>query len=155
MEVGVGPVYIVLDGDTASLPKRAPQFSDRLYCGQTAGCIKLALAMEVGLSPGDFVLDGDRSRTPKRAEPHPIFGPRLMWRNGCMDQDTAWYGGRLRPMRHCVRCGPSYLQKKGITTPPNFWGRNRANPCLLRPNGWMDEDAAWYGSRPRSRPVVV
>ena len=25
-------------------------------------------------------------------------------------------------------------------------------PCPLWPNGWMDEDAAWYGSRPRLRP---
>jgi len=23
-------------------------------------------------------------------------------------------------------------------------------PCLLRPNGCMDEDATWYGGRPRS-----
>jgi len=26
------------------------------------------------------------------------------------------------------------------------------DPCLLWPNGWMDEDATWYGSRPRPRP---
>jgi len=25
-------------------------------------------------------------------------------------------------------------------------------PCLLWPNDWMDEDAAWYGGRPRPRP---
>jgi len=25
-------------------------------------------------------------------------------------------------------------------------------PCLLWPNGWMDEDANCYGSRPRHRP---
>jgi len=28
-------------------------------------------------------------------------------------------------------------------------------PCLLWPNGWMDEDATWYGSRPRTRPHCV
>ena len=28
-------------------------------------------------------------------------------------------------------------------------------PCLLWPNGWMDEDATWYGSRPRPRPYCV
>ena len=27
--------------------------------------------------------------------------------------------------------------------------------CLLRPNGCMDEDATWYGSRPRPRPHCV
>ena len=36
-----------------------PKFSAHLYCGQTAGCIKMLLGMYVGLSPGDFVLDGD------------------------------------------------------------------------------------------------
>ena len=60
MEVGLGPVHIVLDGDTAPLPKKGqspPQFSAHLYCGQMAGCIKMPLGM--GISPGDFVLDGD------------------------------------------------------------------------------------------------
>jgi len=61
MEVGLGPVHIVLDGDTAPLLQKgqSPHFSAHLYCGQTAGCIKMPLGMEVGLNPGDFVLDGD------------------------------------------------------------------------------------------------
>jgi len=25
----------------------------------------------------------------------------------------------------------------------------------LWPNGWMDEDATWYGSRPRPRPHCI
>jgi len=59
----------------------------------------------------------------------------------------AMYGGRPWSTRHCVRRGPSYPQKKRAhPLPPNF------GPCLLWPNGWMDEDAAWYGSRPRLRP---
>ena len=28
-------------------------------------------------------------------------------------------------------------------------------PCLLWPNGWMDEDSSWYGSRPQRRPHCV
>jgi len=24
-------------------------------------------------------------------------------------------------------------------------------PCLLWPNGWMDQDATWYGGKPRPR----
>ena len=28
-------------------------------------------------------------------------------------------------------------------------------PCLLWLNGWMDEDATWYGSRPQPRPHCV
>ena len=62
-EVGLGPGYIVLDWDPAPFPKKgdgAPsKFSAHLYCGQTAGCIKMPLCMQVGLSLGDFVLDGD------------------------------------------------------------------------------------------------
>jgi len=70
MKVDLGPVHIVLDGDTPPLPKKgakSPQFSAHLYCGQTAGCIKMPLGMEVGLCPGDFVLDVDPSPTPKGA----------------------------------------------------------------------------------------
>ena len=50
MEVGLDPVHIVLDGDTALLPKTggtAPKFSVHLYCGQTAGCIKMPLGTDV------------------------------------------------------------------------------------------------------------
>jgi len=36
-----------------------PKFSAHVYCGQTAGWIKMVLGIEVGLSPGDFVFDGD------------------------------------------------------------------------------------------------
>ena len=36
-----------------------PQFSAHVYCGKTAGWIKMALATEEGLNPGDFMLDGD------------------------------------------------------------------------------------------------
>ena len=48
MELGLGPVDFVLDGDPARpSPKgggRAPKY------------FKMPLSMEVGLSPGDFVL---------------------------------------------------------------------------------------------------
>jgi len=28
-------------------------------------------------------------------------------------------------------------------------------PCLFRPNGWMYQDATWYGGRPRPRGHCV
>ena len=79
------------------------------------------------------MLDGEPAPTPKGAEPHPIFGPRLLWPNGCMDQDATWYGGRLWPTQHCVQCGPSYLQKKGTTTLTQFL----AHVCRGQMAGWM------------------
>jgi len=47
MEIGLGPVHIVLDGDAAPLHKKGTdaQFSVHLYCGQTAGCIDMPLGM--------------------------------------------------------------------------------------------------------------
>jgi len=63
---------------------------------------------------------GTQPPATKGTEPHPIFGPRLLWPNDCMDQDATWYGGRPRPTRHCVRGEPSYPQKKGTSTPTQF-----------------------------------
>jgi len=156
MEVGLIPRDFVLDGDPAPLPKRrrSPQFSAHVYCGQTAGWIKMTLGMDVCLGPVHIVLDGDTAPLPKKGQSSPIFGPSLLWPNGCMDQDATWYGGRPRPTQHCVLglrnvvfdVDPATPREKGTPTLPNF------GPCLLWPNGWMDEDAAWYGSRPRPRP---
>ena len=36
-----------------------PQFSAHVYCGQTAGWIKMPLGREVGLDQSNIVLDGD------------------------------------------------------------------------------------------------
>jgi len=172
MEVDLGPGHIVLDGDPAlssSSPKKgtAPKFSAHVYCAQTAGCIKMPLGVEVGLDPSNIVLDGDPAPPPQKGQSHPIFGPCLLYPNGCMDHDATWYGcrprprprcasllwpngwmdqnatynGRPRPGQHCVKCGPSSTPKGH--SPPNF------GPCMLRPNGWMDQDATWYDGRPR------
>jgi len=57
-EVGLIPGDIVLDGDPAFPPKRgtsALQLSAHVYCGQTAGWIRIPLAMELGLGPSDIV----------------------------------------------------------------------------------------------------
>ena len=69
-EVNVGPDDVVLDRDPAPLPKKGveppPQFSAHVYCGQTAGWIKMALGTEVDLGPGHIVLDGDSAPLPKK-----------------------------------------------------------------------------------------
>ena len=86
MMVGFGPVHIVLDGaQLSSLTQGAepPKFSAHLYCGQTAGCIKMPLSTDVGLGLRDIVFDVDPATPGKRAHPpHPIFGPCLLWPNG-------------------------------------------------------------------------
>jgi len=62
----------------------------------------MPLGMEVGLGPGDFVFDGDPATPRKRHTLHPIFGPCLLWRNGWMDQDATWYGGKPRRRRRVL-----------------------------------------------------
>ena len=73
LEVGLGPGDFGLDGDPAPpSPKKGAElppskFLAYVYCGQTAGWIKMVLGIEVGLSPGDFVLDGNPAPlSPKR-----------------------------------------------------------------------------------------
>jgi len=77
----------------------------------------MKLGTEVGLGLGHIVLDGDPAPLPKGA--HSIFGSYLLWPNGWLDQDAAWYGGRPRPRPHCVKWEPSFRPKKGAQ-PPNF-----------------------------------
>ena len=52
---------------------------------------------------------------------------------------------------HIVLDGdPAHLPQKGALHGPQVFG-----PCLVWPNGWMDEDATWYGSRPQLKPHCV
>jgi len=65
-------------------PKKehSPKLLAHVYCGQTAGWIKMALGKptEVGLGPGDIVLDGDPAplKGTQRPLPSPISGPCLL-----------------------------------------------------------------------------
>jgi len=45
---------------------------------------------------------------------------------------------------------PAPLPPKGHSRLPALFG-----PCLFCPNGWMEQDASWYGGRPRPRPYCV
>jgi len=72
IEVGLGPGYIVLDGDPAPPPPQkghSPlQFLADVCCGQTSRWINMPLDMKVGLGPGDVVLNGDAT-LPEGAQP--------------------------------------------------------------------------------------
>jgi len=109
--------------------------------------------MEVGLGPSHIVLDGDPAPLPKKGtDPHPtlIFGPVYCRQMAGYIKMPLGMEVSLRPRRLCVRWGPSNPQNRGHTHYHPVFG-----PCLLWPNGWMDEDATWYGSRPRPRPHCI
>jgi len=52
----------------------APKFSAHVYCGQTAGWIKMPLGTEVGLGPDDIMLDGDPALPPQKGASFPKGG---------------------------------------------------------------------------------
>jgi len=83
------------------------------------------------------------------------------------DQDETWHAGRPWPRPHCVGWGSS-SPRKGAQQPPTFeiygrWLYLRPKacvriirvPCLLWPNGWMDQDETLYGGRPGHQPNCV
>jgi len=73
---------------------------------------------------------GTQPPIPKGAEPTQ-FSAHVY--SGQMDQDATWYEGMPRPTRHCVRCGPSYTQKKGHTHPHSIL----AHVYCGQVAGWM------------------
>jgi len=107
MEIGISPGDFVLDGDPAPAPQngRSPQFSAHLYCGQTAGWIKITLGINVEHGPGHIVLDGDQAPSRKTEAEPPIIGPFLLWPNGWMHQDATLiatcYGGMPQSRQLC------------------------------------------------------
>ena len=159
---------------------RAPQLSAHLYCGQTAGCIKVPLGMEVGLSLGDSVRWGPSSPPPKGHSPqfsaHVCCGQTA----GC---DIVLDGTQLRftkkghssqlhfsahvycgqtvrwiktPRGMEVGLGPGHIVLDGYPASPK-WGHSPPifGPRLLWPNGWTYQDANWYGDRPWPGDIVL
>jgi len=135
------PRRLCVGWDTAPSPKRGgtPQVSAHVYCGQTATRIKMPLGTEVGLGPHDIVLDGDPAPLSKKGRtPSPIFGPRLLWPNGWMDQDGTWHGGGHGGSGRIVLDGdPAPLPKKGAEPPPQFSAHfsGQTAGCIKMPLG--------------------
>jgi len=84
MQVGLGPGHIVLDGDSAPPSTErgtgAPTFEiygirGHVYCGQTAGWIKMPFGTDIGIGPGHIVLDGDLAFALPQRGTAPSFRP--------------------------------------------------------------------------------
>jgi len=140
-------------GPSSPSPKGAqpPHFSAHICCGQTAGWIRMPLGKKVGFSPGDCVLDGDPDPLPtKGAEPPPQFSAHFYCGQtaGCIKMPLGMQVG-LSPGDFVLDGDPAPFPKRrrspGVE-PPIF------DPCLLWPNGWMDQDGTWHGGSPWSSP---
>ena len=86
---------------------------------------------QVCLDLGNIVLDGDPAPPSRKVAQPPIFGPRLLWPNGWMDQV---------PLCKEVDLGPGHIVLDGDPVgtqhpPPYSSPSSLFGPCLLCPNG--------------------
>jgi len=103
----------------------APKFLAHLYCGQTAGWIKMPLGTKVGLSPGDSVLDGDPAPFAKRRRSPPYLA------HVYCGQMAGWM---TTPLGTEVDLGPGHIVLDGVPS-SREWGTAAPSPlfgpCLL------------------------
>jgi len=97
-----------------------PQLSAHLYCGQTAGCIKMPLGTEVGLGLRNIVFDVDPAIPRKKGHthPHPILahvycGQMAGWMKTPLGTEVDRGQGHM-----CIRRGPSSRER--AQQPPSF-----------------------------------
>ena len=116
-----------------------------IYCGQTVGRIKMKLGMQVGLGPGHPV-----PHPPKGAD----CGATQFLAHICCGQMAAWI---KMPLGMELGLGQGDFVLDGDSAPPLQKGAEppsppkNCGPCLLWPNGWMDEDGTWHGDRPQPK----
>ena len=72
----------------------------------------------------------------------------------CYGQTAGW---TKMPLGMGVGLGPGDFVFDGDPANPEKMAHPHPifGPCLLWPNGWMDEDATWYGSRSRPMPCCI
>jgi len=92
---------------------------------------------------------GPRSPSPKGHSPPPQFSAHI-----CCCQMAPWI---KMPLGRKIGLDPSDIVLDGDAAPlpkkgpePPIFG-----PCPLWPNGWMNQDATWYGGTLRPRPHCV
>jgi len=140
-------------GTQSPFPKRggAPQFSAHVYCGQTAAWIKMPLGMEVFRQPTRHCVRWGPSSPPLNGHSQPLQFSAIV-RCGQTAGCTKMPLGRRQASAQATSCsiGPSYPQKKRHTDSHPIFGF-----CLLWLNGWVDEGATCYRSRPLHKPHCI
>ena len=138
-EVGLRPHDLVAEPP--------PQFLANFYCGRTAGCTKMPLGKEVGHRPQCVRSEpsspkkGGRGHSPQYLA-HVCCGQTAGWINMALGMEVSLDPGHTMPDGD-----PAPLARKGAE-PPIF------GQFLLWPNGWIHQDATWYGDRPQPRQIL-
>ena len=87
-------------------------------------------------------------RSPKNGSPYPI-GPIVCLSMSCLSVTLVYCGPTVGWLRMKlgmeVGLGPGHIVLDGDPAPPPSKGHSPQcfGPCLLWPNGWMDQDATW------------
>ena len=111
----------------------------------------MKLDMQVGLGPGNSVLDATQldPTPPKGQRPHQ-FSAHI-----CCGQMAAWI---KMPLDMQVGLSPGDFVLDGNPAPPPKKGGGDPQifgPCLLWPNGWMDQHDTWHTGRPQPRRLCA
>jgi len=101
------PSHNVLDRDQLPQGKghSSPHFSAHVFCGQTAGWIRMPLGTEVGLGPRDIVLDGDPAPPRKGTQWIPTFQPISIVAKRSPMSETAELLFPMVDVAHNPHCG--------------------------------------------------
>ena len=103
--------------------------------------------MQIGLGPSHIVR-WERSSPPKGAQPHPQFSTHI-----CRGQMAGWI---KMPLGTKVGLGPGNIVfDVDPASPPRCKSSPIFGPWLLRPHGWMHQDATWFEGRLHPRPHCV
>jgi len=148
MEVGLSPgdFYVRWGPTPPQKGGAAPQIFGLCLLWQN-GCMPLGTG--VGLGPDDIVLDRDPAPLSKKGtESLPEFSAHVYsgqagWIKMALGMEMGLGSGHT-----VLDSDPAPLLKKGAE-PPIF------GPFLLWPNGWMRQDATWYGACPQPRRLCV
>ena len=111
---------------------RAPKFSAHVYCGQTAGWIKMPLDIKVGLDTGHILLDGDHAPPSSKEDTTPFsahvcYGQTALWIKMLLSIEVGLGPG------HIVLDGDPAPFPKGGTAPPQIFG----HVCCSQTAGWI------------------
>ena len=152
MEVGLSPGDFVFDGDPAPPQKGG---------GAPSPIFGPCLWWPNGWLDQDGTWHGggpwsrphcakwETSSPPQKGGRAPQFSAHFYCRQtaGCIKMPLGVEVG-LSPRNFVLDEHPAPVPKRG-RSPPIF------GPCLLPPNGWMDEAGTWHGGRPQFRRLCV
>jgi len=132
----ISPGNIVFDGEPALPPQKVdrPPFFAYIYCGQTAGWIRMALNTQVGLDAGNIVLDGDaasllrKGQSPHQFSAHVYYIQTAGWIKMRLDTEVGLGLGDI-----VLDGDPATLPNKKGTAPSQF----SAHVYCSQTAGWI------------------